>query len=125
MTSGQQRRDAFLLEMGIGPAWRRRSAQPTADTSALGAEEELLDTHSQVAETMLADAGQGSAPSSTSPPASEIAAMPWEELKLAVSQCTRCGLCASRTKAVFGVGDQKAKWLFIGEGPGRNEDLQG
>ena len=51
--------------------------------------------------------------------------MPWEELKLAVSQWTRCGLCASRTKAVFGVGDQKAKWLFIGEGPGRNEDLQG
>src|SRR3569833_1233635 len=131
MTSGQQRRDAFLQELGIGPAWKRRNAQPsadtvnTADTSALGAEEEFLDTHSQVAETMLADAGQGSAPSSTSPPASEIAAMPREELKLAVSQCTRCGLCASRTKAVFGVGDQKAKWLFIGEGPGRNEDLQG
>jgi DNA polymerase len=34
-------------------------------------------------------------------------------------------LCQTRTKAVFGVGDQKARWLFIGEGPGRNEDQQG
>ena len=34
-------------------------------------------------------------------------------------------MCKSRTQTVFGVGDQKAKWLFIGEGPGRNEDFQG
>jgi DNA polymerase len=34
-------------------------------------------------------------------------------------------LCEGRTKTVFGTGDMKAKWLFVGEGPGRNEDIQG
>ncbi|HEX2604420.1 MAG TPA: uracil-DNA glycosylase, partial [Oxalicibacterium sp.] len=43
----------------------------------------------------------------------------------AVAPCTKCGLCQTRTQTVFGVGDQQAKWLFVGEGPGRNEDAQG
>ena len=57
--------------------------------------------------------------------ADDIAAMDWETLQQAVSNCTRCNLCRSRTRTVFGVGDPKAKWLFVGEGPGRNEDQQG
>lgn len=51
--------------------------------------------------------------------------MDWNQLKAAVAGCTKCDLCRSRTKTVFGTGDEKAKWLFVGEGPGRNEDLQG
>lgn len=51
--------------------------------------------------------------------------MDWPQLKAAVAVCTKCGLCQGRTQSVFGVGDEKAKWLFIGEGPGRNEDLTG
>jgi uracil-DNA glycosylase family 4 len=51
--------------------------------------------------------------------------MDWSELQAAVATCTRCSLCASRNKTVFGVGDATANWLFIGEGPGYNEDLQG
>jgi len=39
--------------------------------------------------------------------------------------CTRCRLAETRTQVVFGVGSPKADLLFIGEGPGRNEDLQG
>ncbi len=39
--------------------------------------------------------------------------------------CTKCPLAATRTKLVFGVGNENAKVLFIGEGPGANEDLQG
>ncbi|WP_344764023.1 uracil-DNA glycosylase [Actimicrobium antarcticum] len=54
-----------------------------------------------------------------------IADMTWPELKTAVASCTRCHLCQTRTNAVFGVGDEKARWLFVGEGPGRNEDKQG
>jgi len=42
-----------------------------------------------------------------------------------VSHCTRCRLCETRTKTVFGEGDIDAKILFIGEGPGENEDLTG
>ncbi len=53
------------------------------------------------------------------------AAMDWQQLQKAVAGCTACGLCHGRKNTVFGVGDNKAKWLFIGEGPGRNEDVQG
>lgn len=45
-----------------------------------------------------------------------------EELALA---CTACRLCEKRTRVVFGVGDPDAKVMFIGEGPGHDEDLQG
>ena len=54
-----------------------------------------------------------------------IATMDWSALKEKVSACRQCGLCEGRKKTVFGVGDERAKWLFIGEGPGRNEDMQG
>ena len=49
----------------------------------------------------------------------------FEELKSECLKCTRCGLCAGRHNVVFGVGNPKAKVLFVGEGPGENEDLQG
>lgn len=49
----------------------------------------------------------------------------WEELKAACLQCKKCGLCETRTNVVFGVGNPQAKVLFVGEGPGENEDLQG
>ncbi len=39
--------------------------------------------------------------------------------------CTRCALAAGRTQVVFGVGDPAADLMFVGEGPGRDEDLQG
>jgi uracil-DNA glycosylase len=54
-----------------------------------------------------------------------IATMNWAALKETVASCQQCNLCQGRKKTAFGVGDEKAKWLFIGEGPGRNEDLQG
>jgi DNA polymerase len=58
------------------------------------------------------------------PAANSPAAMDWQQLQKAVAGCTACGLCHGRKNTVFGVGDSKAKWLFIGEGPGRNEDIQ-
>ncbi|MGH9279449.1 MAG: uracil-DNA glycosylase [Acidimicrobiales bacterium] len=39
--------------------------------------------------------------------------------------CTRCVLCKGRTNVVFGVGDPQADLMFVGEGPGQQEDLQG
>ncbi|MBC7489838.1 MAG: uracil-DNA glycosylase [Glaciimonas sp.] len=53
------------------------------------------------------------------------ASMDWRCLKSAVAECTRCGLCQGRENTVFGGGDESAKWLFIGEGPGREEDRKG
>ncbi len=49
----------------------------------------------------------------------------WPALREAVSECQRCALCASRTQTVFGVGDPEARWMFIGEAPGAEEDLRG
>lgn len=49
----------------------------------------------------------------------------WEELQESCLQCRKCGLCETRHNVVFGVGNPKAKILFVGEGPGENEDLQG
>jgi uracil-DNA glycosylase len=48
-----------------------------------------------------------------------------EELRAAIGDCQRCKLWSGRTHLVFGVGNPKAKLMFIGEGPGRDEDLQG
>lgn len=49
----------------------------------------------------------------------------FEELRSECLKCTKCGLCQGRHNVVFGVGNPKAKVLFVGEGPGENEDLQG
>ena len=49
----------------------------------------------------------------------------WEALQNACEHCNRCGLCSTRTNVVFGVGDKNARIMFIGEGPGEQEDLQG
>jgi DNA polymerase len=47
------------------------------------------------------------------------------ELEREAMQCTRCPLAQGRTQVVFGVGDPDADLMFVGEGPGREEDLQG
>ena len=47
------------------------------------------------------------------------------ELRSLCSECKKCGLCETRTHVVFGDGSENAKVMFIGEGPGENEDLQG
>lgn len=49
----------------------------------------------------------------------------WEELQNKCSQCTACQLCQRRSHVVFGAGSQTADVMFIGEGPGEQEDLQG
>lgn len=49
----------------------------------------------------------------------------WNELRDACNRCTRCGLCEGRHNVVFGVGNQNADILFVGEGPGEQEDLKG
>jgi DNA polymerase len=49
----------------------------------------------------------------------------WEELEGACRECRECTLCETRTNVVFGVGKRDAEVLFIGEGPGEQEDLRG
>lgn len=51
--------------------------------------------------------------------------MDWEQLEQSCLHCTRCGLCEKRHNVVFGVGNRRAEILFVGEGPGEQEDLKG
>ena len=51
--------------------------------------------------------------------------MDWKELKAVCADCTRCGLCETRHNVVFGVGNESADIMFVGEGPGEQEDLKG
>ena len=48
----------------------------------------------------------------------------WEELEEVVKQCRKCRLCETRKNVVFGVGNREADIMFIGEGPGADEDAQ-
>ena len=49
----------------------------------------------------------------------------WAQLKANVARCTSCSLCQDRTKTVFGIGDENANWLCVGEAPGVEEDIRG
>ena len=55
----------------------------------------------------------------------EIPARGWIPLKASVSGCTKCGLHKTRAQTVFGVGDENADWMLIGEAPGAEEDRLG
>lgn len=49
----------------------------------------------------------------------------WEELEEACLKCEKCDLCKNRSNVVIGIGNKDAKIMFIGEGPGADEDIQG
>ena len=61
----------------------------------------------------------------TSERAQAIARMDWNELRHSVAECRACGLCEGRKNTVFGVGNEQADWMIIGEAPGEQEDLRG
>ena len=108
------RRDLVLEEMGLGPRWRLR-ARP--DVDFVSAPEALESTSNAVAPMVAA-----AMPSARR---EIILQMDWPTLKGAVEQCSACPLHAKRNKTVFGVGDERASWLFVGEGPGADEDAKG
>jgi uracil-DNA glycosylase family 4 len=119
-------REEILRELGLWPQWRRRDGpQPAA---ALPGE--------PVAATDVCGDAAPAAPQKRAmaaaapvlPPdarAAEIAGMDWPQLKDCVAGCTACPLAKTRNKTVFGVGDEQADWLFVGEGPGADEDMKG
>ena len=49
----------------------------------------------------------------------------WEQLEQSINNCKKCRLCQNRNNIVFGEGKKNAKLMFIGEGPGADEDIQG
>ena len=62
---------------------------------------------------------------SSDPGATDDDASAWNALATEVSGCIQCQLHTTRTRTVFGVGNRRATWLFVGEAPGADEDRQG
>ncbi|MFX1682131.1 uracil-DNA glycosylase [Mitsuaria sp. CC2] len=54
-----------------------------------------------------------------------ITRLDWPGLRDEVAACRACSLCESRKNTVFGVGNERAHWMVVGEAPGEQEDLQG
>jgi len=95
----------MLEEMGLAPVWHLRGAPEAVEEAPVtGHLSPVTDSDDRRATIMR---------------------MEWPELKARVAGCTDCPLHATRKKTVFGVGDEAADWLLVGEGPGADEDAQG
>jgi DNA polymerase len=143
------RRENMLHEMGLGPIWKLRTPPDTGAVSAIVARvqpeiapnEQLHDAEPDAADLAMeyASAFEGQEESLVDPdfdepsvvaPANDvrrdtIMRMDWPQLREAVADCTACALCKSRRNTVFGVGNQSAQWMIIGEAPGAEEDARG
>jgi DNA polymerase len=122
---------AMLIELGLPPVQRH------AQVGGWGAK--ARQTPAAVARNPLAAPSGDRAGVAVSPQpqpvpvvrpeadacAAPVAQMDWPALQQAVSTCTACGLCRTRTHTVFGVGSAQAQWMVVGEAPGEQEDLRG
>lgn len=109
-----------LQHMGLGPVWVRRHGV----AAGLGAVSGVVSDAALGAGSAIGTDAVAARASNDQQDAA-LAAMDWDALEARIRECTHCGLCEGRQHAVPGVGDRAARWLFVGEGPGRNEDLQG
>ncbi|MEY4593270.1 MAG: hypothetical protein RIR18_2165 [Pseudomonadota bacterium] len=110
-------RESMLREMGINTLWRRKggesvSAVAVPSTHVLATTEVDLPIAPAVRESGLVQS-----PSNAS--------SNWDVLAQEVANCRSCALCEHRNQAVLGVGDLHPDWLFVGEGPGAEEDAKG
>ncbi len=143
-----KRDEAVLQELNLYPLWVRRDGAET-QAPAAAAPEHATPMHGMPGPAITeppapaaAASAAAQAPALVAPPAAlpepapsapvasdprveRIATLPWPELKTMVRDCTACRLRAGCTQTVFGVGDEKADWLFVGEGPGADEDAKG
>jgi DNA polymerase len=104
------RRELILAELGLLPLWvpRDRARPPSQAVTPTPENDQPL--------ARVDDREERSA---------RILRSAWPELKGLVKACTDCPLHSARRQTVFGVGDENADWLFVGEGPGAEEDARG
>ncbi len=115
------RRELFLEEIGLTPLWRLK-----ARDGATGGDGEQDRTVAVAADSAVAaKPAAGHHANDVNDRAGRIARMDWAELKATVAACTACGLRKNCTQTVFGVGDEQADWLLVGEAPGAEEDARG
>jgi DNA polymerase len=116
-----ERRARILEEIGLGPTWRLRGR--SAPSAPPVVEERVAEERGAYA------AAPSMAGDAVALPLDERAArivqLDWAALKSTVAGCTACPLCRTRTHTVFGVGDEQAEWMMVGEAPGAEEDARG
>jgi uracil-DNA glycosylase len=125
--------EAYLREMGLWPVWRGKRAFASDEAGVVEVPEAAVTAESQSTRTGAAASAiaftglrlEAKAGAQQSTRRDEILALDWVALKACVRDCTACALHAQRKQAVFGVGDENAEWLFVGEGPGAEEDQRG
>lgn len=127
------RNEAILRELNLYPLWQRRNVsaiteQPETFTPANSTAESKTENQPPTGCMMESAPDITGKPKPCTPsilPKNNLADLGWPELKKMVRDCTACGLRAGCTQTVFGTGDEKAEWLFVGEGPGADEDALG
>ena len=120
--SSELRRE-YLAALGL-ETWVVRGKSPVALETPPADARGLREAPREVAAPRNALA-TGEVPASRDVAAAREAGVDWPELRARVAACTRCTLCSTRTQTVFGVGNQTADWLIVGEAPGAEEDRQG
>ena len=114
-------RKEMFDEMGLSPQWvLREQVSVVRQTKAVPIEKPLRPPVSS-APVALPSAAEKVYENV----AGDLSQMDWPALRQSILSCRACGLCAARKQAVPGVGDEQASWLFIGEGPGAEEDARG
>lgn len=108
----------MLRELHLYPQWKRR-IQSASVLAEQGAEQAMPALVSALAEPVIAEKP------AEHTPLRPLDSLDWSELKRQVRDCTACRLRGGCTQTVFGVGDEQADWLFVGEGPGADEDALG
>lgn len=140
------RNEAVLRELNLYPLWQRRGGSaPVAAAEVAQEQASGLAAPTRPAQTVpvVTIAEPGAVPVAPMAPAEPLRAtavtaeagdknreqrigeLDWPQLKAMVHDCTACKLRAGCAQTVFGVGDEQAEWLFVGEGPGADEDAQG
>ena len=147
-----ERQLAMLKEMGVAAFWPAQPA-PVAQATEGACDPAPVQARATAAIAQADNSGRGGAanpPPAARPPArlapTAVAApapapsaseavlgprpvgvdtMDWPALREAVAGCQACGLCQGRRNTVFGVGNEQARWMIVGEAPGEQEDRQG
>jgi uracil-DNA glycosylase family 4 len=120
----------YCHELGIYDFYRRESRLPESlySTSSIASQPELKEEMPARKSIVVATVAEDNAPEIAAPKPEYGVADPAAALKLIredLGDCTRCKLYKGRTKIVFGVGNPRAELMFVGEGPGADEDAQG
>lgn len=123
------RQRALLAEMGIR-VWAPQSAPTPTTAAALPLQQAVpapapaAGARARPAATPAPVPERGVVPT-LQPLAAGIGSMDWSALRQTVAACQACGLCVGRKNTVFGSGAEQADWMFVGEPPTEEEDLQG